>query len=135
MLKPLDWLRQAWKSLKQRIFKPVVFFLDNATPDERRLIIEHIKPTLNGMNLDVVLSLPKLVVTNISRQGERLDYFLVRCSMVNPHFYNRDCYKNAIVYGESDYIGVVEDGAMTVAEFLKSLEPITNTNKIKIGEL
>lgn len=87
------------------------------------------------MDLERVLSLPRLVVTNLSRHGERLDYFLVRCSSCNPHFYNRDCFKDAIVYGESDYIGVVEDGAMTVAEFLKSLEPITNTNKVKIGEL
>lgn len=57
------------------------------------------------MDLDVVLSLPRLVVTNLNRYGERLDYFLVRCSRCNPHFYSRDCYKGAIVYGESDYIG------------------------------
>jgi hypothetical protein len=149
MLKPLDWLRQAWKSLKQKIFKPVVFFLDNATPDERRLIIDHIKPTLNGMYLENVLSLPKLVVTNISRHGERLDYFLVRCSTIYPHFYSKDCYKNAIVYGESDYVGPLVDTtelanaysyydwdrAAATEIFQSFRESLDNKDKIMLGEL
>lgn len=64
------------------------------------------------MDLDDVLSQPHLVVTNLSRNGERLDYYLVRCSRCHPHFYSRDCYKGAIVYGESDYIGPLEDLSM-----------------------
>ena len=95
--------------MKRKIFKPVVFFLDSAPLPERMLIIKLIKPVLNGMDLDDVLSQPHLVVTNLSRNGERLDYYLVRCSRCQPHFYNRDCYKSAIVYGESDWIGPLED--------------------------
>lgn len=106
-------MRQAWKSLKRKIFKPAVFFLDNATLAERMFIIRHIKPTLNGMDFDDVLSQPHLVVTNLSRKGERLDYYLVRCSRCNTHFYSRDCYKGALVYGESDWIGPLEDMSMS----------------------
>lgn len=146
-------MKQAWKSLKRKIFKPVVFFLDNATFAERKFIIRHINPTLNGMDLDDVLSQPRLVVTNLSRYGERLDYFLVRYSRCNPHFYSRDCYKGAIVYGESDYIGNTIDievpSTMCLREdynsfmdryvTVKYLEPtateIMQRNKTNIGGL
>ena len=76
------------------------------------------------MDLEIVLSLPKLVVTNISRHGERLDYFLVRCSSCNPHFYNRDCFKDAIVYGESDYIGPLETTPWIDEEFFRPVQVI-----------
>jgi hypothetical protein len=130
--------------LKQRIFKPVVFFLDSATLVERMIIMERIRPVLNGMDLDDVLSQPHLVVTNLSRNGERLDYYLVRCSRCHPHFYNRDCYKDAIVYGESDYIGPLEDlstAAITTMmrhqiwrDVLTATE-VLSLDKVKIGEL
>ena len=97
--------------------------------------MERIRPVLNGMNLADVLNQPHLVVTNLSRYGERLDYYLVRCSRCNPHFINRDCFKDAIVYGESDYIGPFGDGTITATEWLKNLGLFTNTDKVKIGEL
>ena len=105
MLKPLDWLRQAWKSLVTKLSKPVVVFLDTAPVKQRMQFMEMIRPETNGMDILSVIMQPHLVITNLSRHGDRLDYFLVRCSNCNPHFYSRDCYKNAIVYGQSDWIG------------------------------
>lgn len=68
-------------------------------------MMEMIRPNTNGMDIHSVIMQPHLVITNLSRLGDRLDFFLVRCSNCNPHFINKDCYKNAIVYGESDWIG------------------------------
>lgn len=56
------------------------------------------------MDLEQIILQPKLVVTNLNREGERIDAFVVRYSSIRPHFINRDCYKNAIVFGESDWI-------------------------------
>lgn len=111
--------------------------------------MERIRPVLNGMNLDDVLSQPHLVVTNLSRYGERLDYYLVRCSRCNPHFINRDCFKDAIVYGESDYIGPFGGATelvnaysyynwdrVTATEIVQRFkESLDNKDKVKIGEL
>ena len=67
--------------------------------------MEMIRPNTNGMDILSVVMQPHLVITNLSRLGDRLDFFLVRCSNCNPHFINRDCYKNALVFGQSDWIG------------------------------
>lgn len=111
--------------------------------------MEHIRPVLNGMDLDDVLSQPHLAVTNLSRRGERLDHFLVRCSRCNPHFYSRDSFKDAIVYGESDYVGPFGTSTelvnaysyynwdrITATEIVQRFrESLDNKDKVKIGEL
>ena len=102
-------------------------------------LMELIRPNTNGMGILSVIMQPHLVITNLSRHGDRLDYFLVRCSNCNPHFINRDCYKNAIVYGESDWIGpaTTADGSLIYTDGLGKViidvEP--NETREYIGEL
>lgn len=66
------------------------------------------------MDLEQIILQPKLVVTNLNREGERIDAFVVRYSSIRPHFINRDCYKNALVYGKSDWIGGSDEYIFTV---------------------
>ena len=101
MLKPLDWLRQAWKSLVTRLSKPVVVFLDDEEVAVREAFLKHFDIPLYGVNVRNRY----MCISNLSRYGNRLSQWSVRTSEVNPHFINRDCYKNALVYGESDWIG------------------------------
>lgn len=55
-----------------------------------------------------------MCISNLSRYGNRLSQWSVRTSDANPHFINRDCYKNAIVYGDSDWIGDNNEYTFTV---------------------
>lgn len=73
-----------------------------------------IRPNTNGFSQAYIITQPRLVITNLSRHGKRLDSFIVRGSRCNPHFINRDCYKNAIVYGDSDWIGDNNEYTFTV---------------------
>lgn len=131
MLKPLDWLRQAWKSLEKKLFKATVIFLDNAPMPMRMRMMEMIRPNTNGMDIHSVIMQPHLVITNLSRLGDRLDFFLVRCSNRNPHFINKDCYKNAIVWGESDWVGERIDYTPDYNDWIH----ICPRESINIGEL
>lgn len=99
-----------------RLSKPIVIFLDNATVDERILIITKLRPMINGMDLERIILQPKLVVTNLNREGERIDAFVVRYSSIRPHFINRDCYKNALVYGQSNWVGDRYEYTFTVPQ-------------------
>ena len=102
-------------------------------------LMELIRPNTNGMGILSVIMQPHLVITNLSRHGDRLDYFLVRCSNCNPHFINRDCYKNALVFGQSDWIGpaTTADGSLIVIDRLgKVIIDVTpNESREYIGEL
>lgn len=101
MLRPLDWLRQAWKSLVTRLSKPVVVFLDDEDVAVREEFLKRFGIPLYNVNVHN----PHMCISDLSRYGNRLSQWSVRTSNTNPHFLNRDCYKNAIVYGESDWIG------------------------------
>lgn len=101
MLRPLDWLRQAWKSLVTRLSKPVVVFLDDEEVAVREAFLKQFGIPLYNVNVHNRY----MCISNLSRYGSRLSQWSVRTSNTNPHFLNRDCYKNALVYGESDWIG------------------------------
>lgn len=100
MLKPLDWLRQAWKSLVTKLSKPVVVFLDDEPSQVREVFVKW---------FDIVepinITTEHFCITNLSREGKKLDKYVVRTSDVHPHFYRRDCFNDAMVYGDSDFIG------------------------------
>ena len=101
-------MRQAWKSSKQKIFKPVVIFLDDEEVAVREAFLKRfgIDPS------SVRCCTPHMCISNLSREGNRLSQWSVRTSETRTHFINRDCYKNALVYGESDWIGPLEDMSM-----------------------
>lgn len=152
MLKPLDWLRQAWKSLVTKLSKPVVVFLDNEPSQVREEflkwfdIVEPVNTTTEHF-----------CITNISRSGKKLDKYVVRNSRVHPHFYRRDCFNYAMVYGVSDFIGddvsktinwlnLTRDGdilpvqaidwGMTATEYMKIREEyLKKASNVYIGEL
>lgn len=98
-----------------------------------------IRPNTNGMSPALIITQPHLVITNLSRQGKRMDNFMVRCSQTNPHFYSRDCYKNALVFGRSDWIGpaTTADGSLIYTDktgkVIIDLAP--NETREYIGEL
>lgn len=110
MLKPLDWLRQAWKSLVTRLSKPVVVFLDDEDVAVRETFLKRFGIPLYSVRVHNRY----MCISNLSRYGSRLSQWSVRTSEVNPHFINRDCYKNALVYGKSDWIGDSNEYTFTV---------------------
>ena len=93
-------MRQAWKSLVTKLSKPVVVFLDHEPSQVREVflkwfdIVEPVNTTTEHF-----------CITNISRDGKKLDKYAVRTSDIHPHFYSRDCLNDAMVYGDSDFIG------------------------------
>lgn len=114
-------MKQGLRILKRKIFsKPIVFFLDDVLPSKRRDILLLTKANLNGTPLEWAVYKPRLVVSNISRGGERLTEFVARGSTSRPHFYTREAFKDALVYGESDYIFE---------------ENTHSTDKVELGEL
>lgn len=100
MLKPLDWLRQAWKSLVTKLSKPVVVFLDDEPSQVREVFLKWFDITE-----PVNTTTEHFCITNISRDGKKLDKYAVRTSDIHPHFYSRDCLNDAMVYGDSEFIG------------------------------
>ena len=151
MLKPLDWLRQAWKSLVTRLSKPVVVFLDDEDVAVREAFLKQFGIPLYSVNVHNRY----MCISNLSRYGSRLSQWSVRTSEVNPHFINRDCYKNALVYGKSDWIGdsLIARCTFTVpplqydrlgnvlpstVDWIGAVYPITvekNTNNIVLGDI
>lgn len=83
-----------------RLSKPIVIFLDDEDVTVREVFLNKFGIPLYSVN---VFS-RYMCISNLSRQGNRLSQWSVRTSEVNPHFINRDCYKNALVYGKSDWI-------------------------------
>lgn len=100
MLKPLDWLRQAWKSLVTKLSKPIVVFLDDEPSQVREVFLK-----LFDITEPVNTTTEHFCITNISRDGKKLDRYVVRTSDIHPHFYRRDCFNDAMAYGDSDFIG------------------------------
>lgn len=86
------------------------------------------------MNIFSIVNQPHLVITNVSRHGNRLDYFIVRCSNCKTHFINKDCYKNAIVFGQSDWIGTATSSDSSLAS-TDILDLTINKHSEYIGEL
>lgn len=126
------------KSLVTKLSKPVVVFLDDEPIDRRMQFMELIKPDTNGMSPALVATQSHLVITDLTRYGTRLDKFMVRCSQTNPHFYNRNCYKNALVFGRSDWIGpaITADGSLIYVELGKvTIDVAPNEIREYIGEL
>lgn len=117
MLKPLDWLKQAWKSLVTRLSKPIVVFLDDEEVAVREAFLKQFGIPLYGVNMHNRY----MCISNISRYGNRLSQWSVRTSNVSPHFINRDCYNNALVYGESDWIG---DSLIQTSEYTFTVPPL-----------
>ena len=93
-------MRQAWKSLVTKLSKPVVVFLDNESSQVREEFLK-----LFDITEPVNTTTKYFCITNLSREGKRLDKYVVRTSNIYPHFFRRDCFNNAIVYGDSDFIG------------------------------
>lgn len=100
MLKPLDWLRQAWKSLVTKLSKPIAVFLDDEPSQVREVFLKWFDITE-----PVNTTTEHFCITNIARDGTKLDKYTVRTSAIHPHFYSRDCLNDAMVYGDSDFIG------------------------------
>ena len=93
-----------------RLSKPVVVFLDDEDVAVREAFLKRFGIPLCSVRVHNRY----MCISNLSRYGNRLSQWSVRTSEVNPHFINRDCYKNAIVYGESDWIGGGNDYAFIV---------------------
>ena len=83
-----------------KLSKPIVVFLDDEPSQVREVflkwfdIVEPVNTTTEHF-----------CITNISRDGKKLDKYAVRTSDIHPHFYSRDCLNDAMVYGDSDFIG------------------------------
>lgn len=93
-----------------KLSKPVVVFLDDEEVAVREAFLKQFGIPLRSVNVHNRY----MCISNISRYGSRLSQWSVRTSECNPHFINRDCYKNALVYGESDWIGDSNEYAFTV---------------------
>jgi hypothetical protein len=93
-----------------RLSKPVVVFLDDEGVTVREAFLKHFGISRYNVNVHNRY----MCISNLSRYGNRLSQWSVRTSEVNPHFINRDCYKNALVYGESDWIGDSNEYTFTV---------------------
>ena len=93
-------MRQAWKILVTKLSKPVVVFLDNESSQVREVFLK-----LFDITEPVNTTTKYFCITNIARDGKKLDKYVVRTSNIYPHFFRRDCFNNAMVYGDSDFIG------------------------------
>ena len=145
-------MRQAWKSLVTKLSKPVVVFLDNEPSQVREVFLKWFDITE-----PVNTTTEHFCITNLSRDGNRLDKYVVRTSNIYPHFFRRDCFKYAVVYGDSDFIGnhtfeninwlnmtsdvcispvQVMDWGMTATEHMKIREEyMKKASNVYIGEL
>lgn len=144
-------MRQAWKSLVTKLSKPVVVFLDVEPSQVREVFLKWF-----GITEPVNTTTEHFCITNISRDGKKLDKYAVRTSDIHPHFYSRDCLNDAMVYGDSDFIGdyiidmdllrispageilpaQVIDWGMTATEHMKICEEYRKqASNVYIGEL
>lgn len=146
-------MRQAWKSLVTKLSKPVVVFLDHEPSQVREVFLKWFDITE-----PVNTTTEHFCITNISRDGKRLDQYVVRTSNIYPHFYSRDCFNDAVVYGDSDFIGYyysvenferlgiplneeippvqIIDWGMTATEHMKIREEyLKKASNVYIGEL
>lgn len=145
-------MRQAWKSLVTKLSKPVVVFLDNETSQVREVFLKWFDITE-----PVNTTTKYFCITNIARDGKKLDKYVVRTSNIYPHFFSRDCFNDAVVYGDSDFIGnhtfeninwlnmtsdvcippvQITDWNMTATEHMKIREEyLKKANNVYIGEL
>ena len=146
-------MRQAWKSLVTKLSKPVVVFLDNESSQVREEFLK-----LFDITEPVNTTTEHFCITNLSRDGNKLDKYVVRTSAIYPHFFRRDCFNNAIVYGDSDFIGYyytvenferlgillneemlpvqIIDCGMTATEHMKIREEyLKKASNVYIGEL
>ena len=85
-----------------KLSKPIVVFLDDEPSQVREVFLKWF-----GITEPVNTTTEHFCITNISREGKKLDKYAVRTSDIHPHFYSRDCLNDAMVYGESDFIGDV----------------------------
>ena len=85
-----------------------MFFLDFTDEPKRVGIVNITNPIVDTEQLHYALKSPRFVVTNLARNGSKLDYFVIRHSTVRPHFYSPKCFEGAIVYGTSDWISPEE---------------------------
>lgn len=106
----------------------MVFFLDSASTLKRIQVYNLTKPVIDTEQLHYALKSPRFVVTNLTRNGSRLDYFVIRHSTARPHFYSPKCFEGAIVYGTSDWISTE-----AVCNYYDSYKD--DNNNINIGEL
>lgn len=145
-------MRQAWKILVTKLSRPVVVFLDNEPSQVREVFLKWFDITE-----PVNTTTEHFCITNISREGNKLDKYVVRTSNIYPHFFSRDCFNNAIVYGDSDFIGnhtfeninwlnmtsdvcippvSIIDWGMTATEHMKIREEcLKKASNVYIGEL
>lgn len=146
-------MKQAWKSLVTKLSKPVVVFLDNESSQVREVFLKWFDITE-----PVNTTTKYFCITNIARDGKKLDKYVVRTSNIYPHFFRRDCFNDAIVYGDSDFIGYyytvenferlgiplneeippvqVIDWGMTATEHMKIREEyMKKASNVYIGEL
>ena len=105
-----------------------MFFLDSANTLQREQVYNLAKPVIDKEQLAYALRSPKLVITNLTRSGSRLDYFVIRHSAIRPHFYSPKCFEDAIVYGTSDWISTE-----AVCNYYDKYQE--DNNNINIGEL
>ena len=133
-----------------RLFKPVVVFLDNEPSQVRESFLK-----LFDITEPVNTTTEHFCITNLSRDGKRVGKYVVRTSAIHPHFFRRDCFNDAIVYGDSDFIGdgytvenferlgispippvQVIDWGMTATEHMKIREEyLKKASNVYIGEL
>ena len=85
-----------------KLSKPVVVFLDDEPSQVREVFLKWFDITE-----PVNTTTEHFCITNLSRDGKKLDKYTVRTSYIHPHFYRRDCFNDAMVYGDSDFIGDV----------------------------
>ena len=140
-------MRQAWKSLVTKLSKPVVVFLDNESSQVREEFLK-----LFNITEPVNTTTKYFCITNISREGKKLDKYVVRTSNIYPHFFRGDCFNDAMVYGDSDFIGYyytvenferlgippvqIIDWGITATEHMKIREEyLKKANNVYIGEL
>lgn len=136
-----------------KLSKPVVVFLDNESSQVREVFLK-----MFDITEPVNTTTKYFCITNLSRDGNKLDKYVVRTSNIHPHFFSRDCFNNAIVYGDSDFIGdyysienfellgiplneeispvQIIDWGMTATEHMKIREEyLKKASNVYIGEL
>ena len=105
-----------------------MFFLDSANTLQRTQVYNLTKPVIDKEQIAYALNSPRLVITNLARNGALLDHFIVRHSTARPHFYGPKCFEGAIVYGASDWISTE-----AVCNYYDKYQE--DNNNINIGEL
>ena len=105
-----------------------MFFLDSANTLQRTQVYNLTKPVIDKEQLAYALNSPRLVITNLARNGTLLDHFIVRHSTAHPHFYSPKCFEDAMVYGISDWTS-----PEAVCKYYDNYRE--DTNNLSIGEL